>query len=423
VNSPGGKSFFYGYVIVAACFVVLYMLWGTVLNTLPIFLKPIAEDMGWGRGPFLVALIMGAIGTTVAAPIAGKMIDKIGARPVMGAGAIMTGLGLIAGSRIEHLWQLYLIFAVIGAGLMCATIIPCSLIISNWFISRRGAAMSGAFVGTSVGGMIMSPLAEWIIRTYSWKTAFAFSGTAILVIVLPVIFFFIRTHPSEVGLEPYGVANNDEDAGKDMWGVGVKEAFSLRVFWQIAAVMLIIGLVTGGVANNCVAYLTDLGHSSKNATYTWSLVMGAMILGKLSFGPAADRWGAKNAMAGACALLSASIVVLVFAKPYSVMMIFGVIYGFACGAPLILNALLTGEYLGMKNFGAIYGLLNITVNLGGSLGPAAAGFFYDSQGTYLPVFWFFSILLLAGVVVSLFIKPAPRNFGPADATHPAPVTH
>jgi len=88
----------------------------------------------------------------------------------------------------------------------------------------------------------------------------------------------------------------------------------------------------------------------------------------------------------------------------------------------VLNTLLTGEFLGMKNFGAIYGLLTITVNLGGSLGPAAAGFFYDSQGTYLPVFWFFSILLLAGVVVSLYIKPAPRNFGPADATHPAPVT-
>jgi len=53
----------------------------------------------------------------------------------------------------------------------------------------------------------------------------------------------------------------------------------------------------------------------------------------------------------------------------------------------VLNTLLTGESLGMKNFGAIYGLLTITVNLGGSLGPAAAGFFYDSQGTYFLVFF------------------------------------
>ena len=59
MESPGKPKFFYGYIIVAACFVVLYMLWGLVLNTLPVFLKPIVEDMNWGRGAFMVALIWG----------------------------------------------------------------------------------------------------------------------------------------------------------------------------------------------------------------------------------------------------------------------------------------------------------------------------------------------------------------------------
>ena len=414
MNSPGKSKFFYGYAIVAACFVALFMLWGMVLNTLPVFLKPIVEDMNWGRGAFMVALICGGLGIAVSAPIAGKMIDRIGARPVMAFGALLIGGGLIAGSQIASLWQLYTVFVFIGVGLMCATIIPCSLLIGNWFVSRRGMAMSAAFVGTSFGGMIMSPIAEWIIRNYSWRHAFAFSGCCILVVVLPVVLLLVRTHPSEMGLEPYAKGEAENDKGKDAWGVSVKEAFSIPAFWQIAAIMLVMGIVAGGVANHCVAYLQDVGHSSQRAAGAWSLVMFVMIFGKFSFGPAADRFGSKNMMAVACLLFAIAIGLLPFAKSYSIAILFAFTWGFASGAPLVLNALLTGDYLGMKNFGAIYGILNIMANLGGSLGPAGAGFYFDSKGTYLPVFYLFIVLMLVGAVISLFTKPVSQSKSMVD---------
>lgn len=409
MDSPEKPKFFYGYVIVAVCFVVLFMLWGSVLNTLPVFLKPIVEDMGWGRGAFMVALICGGLGIAVSAPISGKLIDRIGARPVMMFGSLLIGVGLLAGSRINHLWQLYTIFAFIGAGLMSATIIPCSLLIGNWFVSRRGMAMSFAFVGTSFGGMIMSPVAEWIIRNYSWRAAFAFSGGCILVIVLPAVQLLVKTHPSEMGLEPYTRADDKNDKDKGAWGVTAKEAFKIPAFWQIAAIMLVMAVVAGSVANHCVAYLTDIGHSSQRATYAWSMVMGIMVFGKFSFGPAADRFGSKNAMTVACVLFSIAIGLLCFAKSYSVVMLFAAVWGFASGAPLVINALLTGDYLGMKNFGAIYGILNVVANLGGSIGPAATGFYFDSKGTYLPAFYFFIVLMLVGAVVTMFIKPVSKN--------------
>jgi MFS family permease len=406
---PRIRKPYHGIYIVAACFIVLYMLWGMVLNTFPIFLKPITEDMDWGRGALTFALLMGAIGTAVSAPIAGLLIDRIGAKPVMAAGTLIIGVGLLAGSRIAHLWQLYVIFAFIGCGLMCATLIPCSYIISNWFVSRRGMAMSGAFVGTSVGGMIMSPVANWIILNYGWRVAFALSGATILIVVIPVIAFLIRTRPSEVGLEPYRDAGAEADSAGDNWGVGVKEAFSLPAFWQIAAIMLIVGVVTGGLGNHCPAYLSDVGHSPTQAAFAWSLVMGIMILGKLSVGPVADRWGAKNAMAGACVLFAASIAILIFAQPYWVALVFAGIYGFACGAPLVINPLLTGGYLGMRNFGAIFGILNIMGTVGGAVGPFGAGVFFDVQKTYLPVFYFFIALTIVGAVVSVCMKAAPRH--------------
>jgi MFS family permease len=256
--------------------------------------------------------------------------------------------------------------------------------------------------------MIMSPIAEWIIRNYSWRTAFTFSGASILIVVLPVVFLLIRTHPSEMGLEPFTSAEDENDNAKGNWGVGAREAFSIPAFWQIAAIMLVMGIVTGGVANHCVAYLEDIGHSSQKATYAWSIIMFVMVFGKFSFGPAADRFGSKNAMAVACLLFALGIGLLSFAGSYSIVMLFAVIWGFASGAPLVLNALITSDYLGMKNFGAIYGILNIMVNLGGSLGPAGAGFYFDSTGTYLPVFYLFIALILLAGMVSLVIKPVSR---------------
>jgi len=416
---PPSPRLFYGYLVVAACFVILFLVWGMVLNTFPIFLKPLAENMSWGRGDVAWALLMGSIGTAVAAPISGIVIDRIGARPVMVAGALIIGLGLLAGSRIMHLWQLYLVFVAIGCGLMCASIIPCSLIISNWFVSRRGAAMSGAFVGTSAGGMVMSPVANWIIINYGWRTAFAASGITILVVVIPVVLLAIRTHPSDVGLEPYRSADDDSSDAQRDWGVGVKEALSLRSFWQIAAIMLILGFVAGGLGNHCVAYLTDLEHSPDRAAFAWSLVMGVMILGKLSLGPLADRWGSRNTMAAACALFAVSIAILTIAHPFWIVLVFAALYGFACGAPLVVNPLLTSEYLGMKHFGALYGVLNIMGTVGGAVGPVGAGIYFDRQGTYLPVFYFFAAMMLVAVLVAISMRPPARDAGSSDPSHPA----
>ncbi|MBI4830923.1 MAG: MFS transporter [Candidatus Lindowbacteria bacterium] len=405
-----GPKLFYGFYIVGACFVTLFMLWGMVINTFPIFLKPISVEMGWGRQEVPLALMMGAIGMIVAAPIAGRLIDRIGARPVMTVGALIVGLGLLTGSRVTQLWQICTIFAFIGCGLICSTVVPCSLVISNWFVARRGTFMGIAFMGTSIGGMVASYLSNWIILNYGWRVAFLFSGLSILVIVTPVTLLVIRTRPSQIGLEPYRDSNSSGEVAENLWGVGVKEAFTLPVFWQITAVMFIVGVVTSGIGNHNVAYLTDLGHSPTAAAVAWMTVMGVMVLGKLAFGPLADRWGAKNAMAAACVIYSAGIVILFFAQPYSVAIIFAIIYGFASGAPLTINPLLTATNLGMKNFGVLYGILNIMGTIGGAIGPIVAGAVFEHKRTYIPVFIVFVALMLLAGVVAWSINTRPHQF-------------
>ncbi len=404
MNSTDRPKLFHGYFIVGACFILMFDLWGMILNTMPIFLKPITMDMGWSRGEFSIAVAMGGIGTLITAPIAGKLFDRFGAKPIMLSGSILIGLGLMGFSQITSLWQLYLINVVIGAGLMFGTIIPCSALISNWFEARRGTAMGIAFSGTAIGGLVMTPIASWMINTYGWRTVIGFGGIQTLLVTLPVILLIIKNHPSDMGLEPYRNPGEHDDATENQWGVNLKEAVKLPIFWQLFLIMLFVGLVNSGYNYHCVAYLSDLGHSQTDAAFAWSVVMGAMVFGKFATGPIADKIGAHNTMGCCCIIFALSILLSLYASAYTVVLVFACIYGFSLGAPLALNPLLTSDNLGMKHYGIIFAVLNISGLFGGAAGPVIAGKVFDANNTYLPVFYTFIAIMILTSLISFRIK-------------------
>jgi len=417
-DSRHSSKIFYGWYIVAACFLIMTMLWGALQNVLPIYLKPVIEDMGWDRGAFTFAMVIAGVTMCVISPVAGSLIDRLGARPVMIVGTLLIAFGLLAGSRITQLWQFYIMFAIVGCGFVCTTIVPCSVIVSNWFVSRRGTALSVTFVGSNVGGLAMAPVANWIILDYGWRTALVFSGVCALLVGMPVILFIIRTRPADMGLEPYGTAEESRKGVEHVWGVSMKQAFSTVAFWQIATIMLFIAIVEGAVGTHYPTYLQDLGHSQTRATYAWMIIMGANIMGRLCIGPIADRWGAKNIIAGTCGLYMVSMCVLFFTQPFWVAALFSGLFGFACGAPLILNPMLAAGSLGLRNFGAIYGILSIAANLGASVAPFAAGEYHDRHSTYLPLYYLFAGIMLIGVFIALAIKPAPDRSRASDPAEP-----
>ncbi len=243
-----------------------------------------------------------------------------------------------------------------------------------------------------------------------------FSGAVILTVAIPTIVFLLPTHPSEAGLEPYADPDLQSNNADSSWGFTVTEAFSVRAFWQIAAVMFIIGLVTSGLGAYIVPCLTDFGHTPTKSAYTWSVTLGVMTLAKFLFGPIADRWGPKNAMAGACLLMATAIFILSFATSYKMAILFAVLYGFGVGAPLTVNPLLVSESLGVKHFGAIFGVLNLIAIIGMAIGPVALGIASDVQGTFVPALYVFvGLLALSGVTAALIAAVPRRSAGDLEA--------
>jgi MFS family permease len=123
-------------------------------------------------------------------------------------------------------------------------------------------------------------------------------------------------------------------------------------------------------------------------------------------GVIADRWGVRPAVALAFSLILAGILILMGAEQLAIALAFAIVYGFAIGAPLIVNPALTAERLGLAHFGAVFGILTLLNTGGAALGAVLTGFLYDAAGSYTPAFLLFTALAVAAGLCGLLARRA-----------------
>ncbi len=388
---------FYGWYLVAICFVINFIVFGISVNTFTVYVKPISSDMGWSRGQFSFGLTLASLAMGIMAPLVGRLIDRAGARIVMTFGALTIGLCTIALSKANALWLFYLLYMISGAGQAGTTLIPISLVISNWFTLKRGKALGIVMTGTGLGAMVMVPVTSWIVVNWGWRTSYFIMGWIILSMA-PVCFFLVKTSPSDMGLKPDGGMIDQAAPPVKLKGLPASAALKTGSFWLISAMMFILGLVGMGMGLHLMPYLTDIGHSEITAGILISIISAMTVLGKISMGIFADRWGIRKVIILACTVIITGILILMHAEALLIAVIFAVFYGYAIGAPLMINPTLTADCFGLAFFGAIFGILSLFNILGAGIGAWLAGAIFDTAGSYNPAFWLFiAITVIAGL--------------------------
>jgi len=183
------------WIIVGAIFVTMFFIWGAI-NCGPVFFMPVLKHFGWTRARLSVAFSIGWITGGAAGPLVGWLADRINPKKMMAAGAIITGLAWFALSRATSFGEFLAINGLLGICVAASTIIPCSLVIANWFEERRGLAMGIAFSGMTLGGAAMTIVANYTIAAGGWRVGYATLAVPILVVVVPLILLFVRTRNS-----------------------------------------------------------------------------------------------------------------------------------------------------------------------------------------------------------------------------------
>lgn len=197
------KNTFYGWYVVFGCAMVVLGVSGGQFS-FGVFLQPMTEEFGWSRGTLSLAFGITYMISGLLRPLAGYLADRYDAKWAALSGVVIMGSMLVALPMVNTLWQLYLVFSVMSAGITLGTGPILTKIVSQWFLTRRGLTLGITGGAGSLGAMLLVPATSAFLVLLDWREAYLFLGLLLLAVVFPVGALLIKNQPGDKGLQPYG---------------------------------------------------------------------------------------------------------------------------------------------------------------------------------------------------------------------------
>lgn len=402
---------FYGWWILAALLPACIVHSGAPFYAFGIFYKPFALEFGWTRSEIALAITIFLLTMGLTSPLIGKLTERYSPKKIIISGAVVGGICFILVSRVTTLWQLYLLYFIIGWSYSACGAIPVNTVVAKWFSHKRGLAVGIAVAGISLGGFIIAPASAYFMTAFDWRATYLFLAATSFLLVVPPVLFIVRNTPQEMGLLPYGdemktvsaatpdprINESPADWGEN-WTLG--GAMRTSTFWLICIAVSMIYIGIGSVLQHQINFLNDMGISLTAAAVALGLTGAAGASGKVAFGFICDRFAAKYVAVCCFALQAVGILLLLFAKSMTMIWVFVLIFGFSMGGQYALQPLLTIYFFGLRSFATIYGLVYMSGAIGSAIGPLLAAFIYDMSGNYN---YAFAICAVAALLASFII--------------------
>ncbi|MBI2850718.1 MAG: MFS transporter [Chloroflexi bacterium] len=403
LTAAAKPKLFYGYIVVAASFLAMVVIHG-IVNTFGVFFNPLQDYFQASRAAISAASSLSFFVMGFMAILMGILADRFGPRIVLSIGTVIFGAGYLLMSQVSTLWQVYLVFAIIGIGFSPSDVVPLSLVV-RWFFKKRGMMSGITKVGTGVGMTVMPVIATVLIDRYEWRTAFLILGILVLVTVIPLA-QLLRRDPREIGLLPDGEKRQDLNGQiAAETGLSLRQAIRTRQLWLVCGLYAALLFAAQSVLTHIVPYAVDLGISKPLAASIVATIGGSSIAGRLIMGFSSDKIGRQRGILICFILLVTALSWLQFAKELWMLYLFAAIYGFNHGGFFAQISPLIAWLFGTRSQGSLLGIVIFSGTLFGAISPIITGRLFDVSGTYR---WAFLILLLAaiiGLILITMLKP------------------
>ena len=389
------QGLYYGWYIVGASFLILFLNSGVVFSFGVVF-KPIAAEFGWGRGPVSLAFFINMIVFALSTSAVGRIYDRYGPKWVILICSSFVAIGLFLTSLMTSLWQFFLFYGVLVALGFGGTSIPLiGAMTSKWFVERRGLAVSLAITGFSMGQFALVPAFTFFAMRYGWRLSYVFMGLVTLVVnVLLALLVIKEGKPQAFGITPPGLKALEETEksenrskpfipAKDM---NLSQALRTRSFWLFMIVMFICGSHDFFITTHLIPFATDHGVSAVTASnmLAWYGLMG--LAGILISGPIADLIGVKAPVVFTFALRVFIFLLILKWTDVTSIYTFALAAGFTALITAPLNPLLIVRLYGLSHVGLLAGVITTVHLLGGGFWAFAGGMIFDYTGGYRSVF-------------------------------------
>ncbi len=405
---PGRTRFFYGWVIVAVATLALVVSNGLSIGGIPVFYRSIREDFAASGyvaadgaesfiafGASLTFLFSGLI-----SPLAGWLIQKFPLKNLM-----LVGCGLLGGGLMLHAFatsapQVYAARIIMGISLGFVGVLPSVVLVSNWFVRRRGTALGILLTGTSLGGVVIPPLATPLIERFGWRTAMVLVSLIIWLVLVPAIVFLVRSNPADAGEVPDGdPVPDDLPRAMARDGLTFAEALRTHVFWIFSAGAALIFYPIFVTSQQLILQTAKIGFTAWQGTFVLSGLFALSLGGKFLFGYLSDLYSPVRLILF-CTTVMFGATFLLLDLNATTAFIFLVPFGLGYGGAFVLIQRLAADFFGRRDYPKILGAITIGETLGAVVGGLTTGWLADRAGGDYSV-GFYGVIVATGIAVIL----------------------
>lgn len=391
----------YRWVIVAAGGLLGCVAMGAMFS-LPVFLRPMAQDTGWSVTGISTAMTLAFLAMGVASLAWGSLSDRFGPRPVVLAGSVVLVASLALASRATSLGGFQLLFGLLVGGATAAVFAPMMACVTGWFDTRRGLAVSLVSAGMGMAPMTMAPLAAWLVTAYGWRTAMLVIAGIAAALMIPVA-LLVRRPPALDGTPAGRVADGPPA------DITVARAVRSPQFVVLMLANFCCCATHSGPIFHTVSYAVTCGIPMIAAVTIYSVEGLAGMAGRIGFGLAGDRFGAQRVLV--IGLLAQAFAVLAYAGVSRLYGFYAVAtaVGFIYAGTMPLYAVIIRENFPLRMMGTIIGAMAMAGSLGMSTGPLLGGLVYDRMGSYTLMYIGAWGIGLVAMLVLMAFRPFPRG--------------
>jgi MFS family permease len=369
--------------------------------SLPVFLKPIAQDTGWSVTGISSAMTIGFLAMACTSMAWGTLSDRIGPLPVVLIGSVVIAASLALASFATSLIEFQLVFGLMVGGSIAAIFAPMMATVTGWFDTHRSLAVSLVSAGMGMAPLTMSPLAAWLVSSHDWRFSMRIVALVVAAIMIPVA-LLVRRPPAlaNAPAAPAGVPVQAE--------MTRGQALRSPQFIILVLTNFFCCATHSGPIIHTVSYAITCGIPMIAAVTIYSVEGLAGMGGRIAFGFLGDRFGAKRVLVFGLLAQAFGALGYVFVHELAAFYTVAALFGFIYAGTMPLYSVLVRENFPLRMLGTVIGGTSMAGSLGMATGPLAGGLIYDTFASYAWLYigsWAFG---LGAFVIAMTFKPFPK---------------
>ncbi len=407
----GGDHFFYGWVIVVVGAMVAFSSGPGQSFVFSIFIDSMIDDTGFSRST-ISALYMVSTGVSaLMVAMVSRLADRWGARSNLILVGVAFGAACFGMAFSSGLAAFYLSFAGLRALGQGSLTINSTLLVNQWFVTRRGRAIALMGLGFPLSNAVLPPLSRWLIDSYGWREAYGVLGVLVMLLIIPASVFLVRNRPEDVGLYPDGADEPpliEQSASHNPEAAARRPVLTSAAFWMLAIPLATPGLVVTALVFHQTSIFAENGLSATTAAAVFVIFAFASASTSMVAGFVVDRVGPSKLFVFAMVALFVVCGLALVVNSVWMAALYVAGMGVAGGSQRIVQGVIWAHTYGRFGLGKVQGAAMMVGITGAAIGPFPLALFRDLTGNYDLGIMAMAMLPLLSIAVVLIGHPERR---------------